>query len=116
MIKFYWYPKCSTCRAAKKYLEAKGTKFEAIDIVEKPPAVAELKKVLASEQYGMKQLFNTSGEVYRQMNLKEKMASMTEAALLKLLSMNGKLVKRPFVTDGERHSVGFDKKNFDKNF
>jgi arsenate reductase len=116
MIKFFWYPKCSTCRDAKKYLEEKGTKFEAVDIVEKPPSVAELKKVLRSEQYTMRQLFNTAGQVYREMKLAEKIEEMSEASLLKLLSENGKLVKRPFVTDGEHHVVGFDKKSFDKNF
>jgi len=116
MIKFYGYDKCSTCRDAKKYLQDKGVAFENINIVDKPPSVSELKKVLRSEQYTMRQLFNTAGEVYREMKLADKMEEMSESALLKLLSENGRLVKRPFVTDGEKYTVGFDKKSFDKNF
>lgn len=107
MIDFYGYDGCDTCRKAKKWLDAQGVEYKSIPIVEKPPSAALLKRVLKSGDYELKHLFNTSGQVYRQMKIKDKLATMTEAAALKLLSANGKLCKRPIVTDGKQHTVGF---------
>ncbi len=107
MIDFYGYDKCDTCRKAKKYLDEMGVAYRAIAIVECPPSRSLLKKILKAGDYELKQLFNTSGQVYRQMKVKDKLASMSIDDAVKLLSEHGKLCKRPIVTDGTRHTVGF---------
>ncbi len=106
-IKFYWYPNCSTCRKARKALSDAGVSFEEIDITEKPPAAAQIKKWLKSRQLELKQLFNTSGQEYRKLGGADLLKSKSEAELVKLLAGNGRLVKRPVITDGDRVTVGF---------
>lgn len=107
MIKFYWYPNCSTCRKARKALTDAGISFQEIDITEKPPAAASIKKWLGSGQLELKQLFNTSGQEYRKLGGGELLKSKSESELIKLLAGNGRLVKRPVITDGEKVTVGF---------
>ena len=106
-IKFYWYPKCSTCRKARTALTAAGVTFTEIDITEKPPAQADFKRWLKSGQVELKQLLNTSGQVYRELGGAQLLNTKSEAEILKLLAGNGKLVKRPLITDGESVTVGF---------
>jgi arsenate reductase len=107
MIDFYGYLKCDTCRKAKKWLDGKEVAYREIAIVERPPTRALLQKILKAGDYELKHLFNTSGQVYRQMKIKDKLASMSTGEALTLLSEHGKLCKRPIVTDGSRHTVGF---------
>jgi arsenate reductase (glutaredoxin) len=107
MIDFYGYDHCDTCRKAKKWLESRGVEYRAIPIVERPPSRALLRKILKAGDYELRHLFNTSGQVYRQMKLKDRLASMSEPQALALLSQTGKLCRRPIVTDGTRHTVGF---------
>lgn len=107
MLKFYSYPNCDTCRRAKKWLTAKGVDFQEIDITRQPPTAAQLKQVLGAGHYALKDLFNTSGRVYRQMKLKDKLADMPQADATKLLVGHGKLCKRPMTTDGKSWTVGF---------
>ena len=107
MIDFYGYDKCDTCRKARKWLDGRGVAYRAIPIVDRPPSGALLKKILKAGDYELKQLFNTSGQVYRQMKVKDKLASMSTDEAVGLLSGHGKLCKRPIVTDGQRHTVGF---------
>ncbi len=114
MLDFYGYDKCGTCRKAKKWLDEKGVEYKSIPIVEKPPSQALLKKILASGEYELKHLFNTSGELYRQLKIKDKLGSMSQAEAIKLLAENGKLCKRPIVTDGKRFTVGFKPDVFEK--
>ena len=114
MLKFYGYDKCSTCRNAKKHLAASGVAFKDIDITTTPPPKTVLKAILKAGQYQLANLFNRSGQVYREMNMKEKLKTMSEADAIDLLSRHGKLVKRPIVTDGTRHTVGYDPDVFDK--
>ncbi len=108
MLKVYSYQGCSTCKAATKWLKAKGIAFEEKPIRETPPTGAELKAMLKARG-GIKALVNTSGLDYRAMGIKDKIAGMSEAEALKLLSANGNLVKRPFALDTDRgvHLVGF---------
>lgn len=108
MIQFYGYDKCSTCVKAKKFLSGRGKDFKFTDITVQPPSRTFLKAILDSGQYEMKSLFNTSGEVYRSMNMKEKVKTMTDTDILDLLASNGRLIKRPIVSDGKNHVVGFD--------
>ena len=115
-VKVYSYSKCSTCVKALKYLDGLGLKTKVVDITEKPPSKNELKSMLKSYQGELRRLFNTSGQVYRQMGLKDKMKDMTEAEAFNLLSQNGKLVKRPFLLKGPKGLVGFKQEEWDQVF
>lgn len=110
-MKVYEYKNCSTCQKAIKFLEKNGAKFERIPIVDQPPTLAELRKMLAflkADGLGLKQLFNTSGEQYRALKISDKLAAgMTESEALELLSKNGKLIKRPFLLAASTGLVGF---------
>ena len=105
-LKVYEYEKCSTCRNALKYLDRKGVPYERIPIVESPPSRAELKK-MAGYVGDFRKLFNTSGQVYRELKLGERIKQMTEEEALGLLAGNGKLIKRPFVLGASQGVVGF---------
>lgn len=110
-IKIYEYKKCSTCQKALKFLDAKKTKYEKIPIVDQPPSPSELKRMLAyiKEAGGtFKNLFNTSGQMYREMKISEKIKDgMNEVEALGLLAKNGKLIKRPFLLTSDSGTVGF---------
>ena len=106
-MKFFSYNKCGTCRKAKKILDAYKLSYDEIDITETPPPKSVLKKAIKAR--GMKKLFNTSGEQYKKLRIKDKIGAMTEAQAIKLLSSNGRLVKRPIAVDGNRITVGFNK-------
>ena len=105
-MKFFSYNKCGTCRKAKKILDAYKVSYDEIDITETPPPKSVLKKAIKLK--GMKKLFNTSGEKYKKLRIKDKIGDMTEVQAIELLSSNGRLVKRPIVVDGNRITVGFD--------
>lgn len=111
-ITFYGYDKCGTCRKAKQYMRKQKLEFEDVDITLHPPPKRVLEALLASEDYRLADLFNRSGKQYRELNMKERLKGMTKAEALGLLSSNGRLVKRPVVSDGKRHSVGFDQERF----
>ena len=105
-MQFFSYNKCGTCRKAKKILDAYKVSYDEIDITETPPPKSVLKKAIKLK--GMKKLFNTSGEQYKKLRIKDKIGDMTEVQAIELLSSNGRLVKRPIVFDGNRITVGFD--------
>ncbi len=106
-MKLYTYAKCGTCRKAVKWLEARNLPVEEIPIRERPPTVAELKKMLGFLEGDLRRLFNTSGQDYRALNLKETLPQMSEAEALKLLASNGNLVKRPFLLTDSGGTTGF---------
>lgn len=106
-MKVYEYSKCSTCRKALQFLDKKKVSYKKIDITEEPPSKAELKKMLGIIG-DIKKLFNTSGLVYKEMNLSKKLPGMSEDECLTLLASNGRLIKRPFVLEGSKGVVGFD--------
>lgn len=112
----YEYSKCSTCRKAVKWLQAQGIETELIPLIEQPPTAAELKKLVEISGLELKKWFNTSGEVYKSMQLKDKLPQMGEDEQLELLSSNGKLIKRPIVTDGKRATVGFREEMFENTW
>lgn len=116
MLKFYGYKKCSTCRKAEKALAKSGREFEFIDITEAPPSQAALKRIVQQSGAELKKFFNTSGVQYKELKIKDKVADMGEAEILAMLAGNGRLVKRPLVTDGSRSTVGFDEKVFVKTW
>lgn len=114
MLTFYGYPKCSTCRKAAKWLDDHGVAYGSIDITAQPPPAALLRCILQQGDYQLKDLFNRSGEVYRQMNLKGRLPGMTDGEAIDLLAAHGKLVKRPIATDDRRFTVGFDPDRYEQ--
>lgn len=120
-LKFYEYKNCDTCKKAKKFLDSKNIAYEPLPIVDTPPTLAELKKMLEhlkADGHTYKNLFNTSGELYRSFNISEKIKThqMTETHALQLLSQHGKLIKRPFVIDNKIGTVGFKEDLWQKLF
>ena len=114
-LKVYQYSKCSTCRKALKWLDARGVSYDAIDIVTAPPKKAELTRALKSG-VPLKKLFNTSGQSYRDGKWGEKLAKVTEAQAVEALASDGKLVKRPFILSDTGVTVGFDEALFKKTY
>ena len=112
MLKFFGYQKCGTCRKAIKWLSTNDIPYQFIDITENPPSQTVLTKIVKSGEYQVKDLFNRSGKLYRDFNLKDKLPTMTTSAAIALLAQHGKLCKRPLVTDGKRFSVGFQAQDF----
>ena len=109
---FVEYPKCSTCKKAKKWLEEHGAEFEDRHIKEQNPSAVELRRWHAASGLPLKRFFNTSGMLYRSMELKDKLPSMTEDEQFELLASDGMLVKRPILVDGDTVLVGFREKEW----
>lgn len=110
----YCYPKCGTCRQAIKWLKNQGLTLNEVHIVESPPSPAELKDLVAKSGLELKKFFNVSGNVYKEMKLKDKLPGMTDDEKVELLASNGMLIKRPLVTDGEKVTVGFKEEEYEK--
>lgn len=113
-ITYYGYPKCSTCRKAKKWLEVKELNFKEVNIAETPPTESELREIIAASGLEIKKFFNTSGKVYRELKLKDKLPTMTEAEKISLLSSDGMLIKRPIIHGNGKTTVGFKEEDFEK--
>ena len=113
-LTIYEYPKCGTCRSAVKSLKALGRELEQRHIVEAPPTVDELKQLLKISGVELKKFFNTSGDVYREQGLKDKLPLLSEDEKLALLASNGMLIKRPIVTDGETVTIGYKQENYEQ--
>ena len=111
---FIQYPPCSTCQKAKKWLEANGIAYTDRHIKENKPTYEELKVWYAQSGLPLKKFFNTSGLLYKSMNLKEKLPSMTEEEQLRLLASDGMLVKRPIVVKGSVVLIGFKEADWEK--
>ena len=104
---FIEYPPCSTCQKAKKWLEERGCTFESRNIKTENPTFEELSDWRRRSGLPLSRFFNTSGLLYRSMNLKERLPSMSEEEQLRLLATDGMLVKRPILLSGDRVLVGF---------
>lgn len=107
------YPRCSTCRNALKYLDQLGLDYESRDITKEPPTVEELKEWVPRSGLPLRRFFNTSGNVYRELGLKDKLDDMTEDEQMGLLSSNGMLVKRPLLVTDDQVLVGFKAEAYD---
>lgn len=105
---FLEYAKCSTCVKAKKWLDANGIAYEDRPIVENPPTVEELKQWVEKSGLPLKKFFNTSGVVYKSLQLKDKLPEMSEEEQYEILATDGKLVKRPIIVQGDLVLVGFN--------
>lgn len=111
---FVCYPRCSTCQKAKKWLEGHNITFTERHIVEDNPSYEELKQWYEKSGLPLKKFFNTSGNVYKDMKLKDKLPTMDEEEQLQLLASNGMLVKRPIVVKEDTILVGFKEAEWDE--
>ena len=107
MMLFVCYPKCSTCQKAKKWLDEKGVSYTLRDIKTENPTQEELRAWWQRSGLPLKKFFNTSGQLYKAMNLKEKLPGMSEEEQLALLATDGMLVKRPILVGDSFVKVGF---------
>ena len=107
MIKFICYPKCTTCQKAKKWLDDNNIEYELRDIKLENPTFDELTEWYKKSGLPLKKFFNTSGLLYKSLDLKNKLPAMTEEEMLKLLSNDGMLVKRPILIGADFVLVGF---------
>ena len=111
---FVNYPKCSTCRKAKKWLDEQNIEYESRHIVEDNPTADELRKWWEISDLPLKRFFNTSGMKYRELKLKDKLPEMSEDEQLDLLATDGMLVKRPILVDDDVVLVGFKIKEWEE--
>lgn len=111
---FLQYPACSTCQKAKKWLTENNIEFTNRLIVEDNPTVEELKTWISRSGLPVKKFFNTSGLVYKELKISQKLPSMSEGKQIELLATNGKLVKRPLVVTDRLVLVGFKPEEWEK--
>ena len=112
MIKFICYPKCTTCQKAKKWLDDNKIKYDLCDIKEDNPCLDELTAWYKMSGLPLKKFFNTSGLLYKSMELKDKLPAMSEEEQLKLLTADGMLIKRPLVIGKDFVLVGFKEREW----
>ncbi|WP_336045613.1 arsenate reductase family protein [Solibacillus ferritrahens] len=115
-VKFIQYPKCTTCKKAQKWLDENDVQYENIHIVEQTPTKEQLKAYYEASGVPLKKFFNTSGMKYRELELKDKLPSMSEDEQLELLASEGMLIKRPIVTDGKKLTLGFKESDFSETW
>ena len=114
MIKVYCYDRCSTCKKALKWLDEKGVTYELLDIKGDHPDEASLKAFYEKSGLPLKRFFNTSGMIYREMELSKKLPDMSEEDQIKLLATDGMLVKRPLVIGDGFVLTGFKEAEWEK--
>lgn len=112
MIKFYGYKKCSTSRKGEKFLNDHHLQYDFIDITVNPPTYTQLEAIISQTNKPIKKFFNSSGVMYREMQLKDKLKTMSDIEMIDLLANNGKLIKRPLLTNGQKSSVAFNEEEF----
>ena len=109
---FINYPKCSTCKKAEKFLKENNIEFINRNIVEENPSAEELALWMEKSGLEPRKFFNTSGGLYREMNLKDKIKTMSKEEMIEILSTNGMLVKRPLLVMDDKVLVGFKEENY----
>ena len=114
MVQFICYPKCTTCQKAKAWLDDNGIEYEIRDIKLDNPTYAEIKKWYFENDYQLKRFFNTSGWLYKSMELKSRLPAMPGEEQFRLLATDGMLVKRPLVVAGDKVLVGFKEKEWEQ--
>ena len=114
MLKIYCYPRCTTCQRATKYLDAKSVKYEYINIKENNPDKETLRSHWQKSGLDLKKFFNTSGILYREMELSKKLTSMSDEEKLDLLATDGMLVKRPILVTEKAVLVGFKESEWEE--
>lgn len=115
MYTFYWYPKCSTCKKAKVWLDQHDVKYDSADMVANPPTAEVLKKWMENSELPVRRFFNTSGMKYRELGLKDKVADFSVTEASELLSSDGMLIKRPLLVKGDKVlAVGFRESDYER--
>ena len=109
---FLQYPKCTTCKKAKKFLQENNVTFNDRDITIENPTVEEVEKWIDLSGLEIKRFFNTSGVLYKEMKLKDKIKDMSREEMIKLLATDGKLVKRPLLICEDKVLVGFKEEQY----
>lgn len=112
---FVCYPKCTTCKKAQKWLDDNGVEYTVRNIKENNPSYEELAQWYKLSGLPLKRFFNTSGQLYRSMELKDKLGSMSDEDMLRLLATDGMLVKRPIAVTDEKVLVGFKAAEWEEN-
>ena len=115
-VQFIQYPKCTTCKKAQKWLDENDIAYEAVHIVEQTPSAEQLKAFYELSGLPLKKFFNTSGNKYKELGLKDKLADMSEEEQLALLASDGMLIKRPITTDGKKLTLGFKESDFSESW
>ncbi len=113
MNQFICYPRCSTCKKAQKWLDDNGIEYKFRDIKEKNPTEKELRKWHKKSGLPLKKFFNTSGNLYKELQLKDKLPEMSEDEQFALLATDGLLVKRPILITGDTVLVGFKESDYE---
>ena len=111
---FICYPRCSTCQKALKWLQERGIEVEVRDIVQQNPSEAELEEWIDRSGLAVNRFFNTSGLLYKSMELKDKLPGMSEEEMLRLLAADGMLVKRPLLVGDDLVLVGFKEAEWER--
>ena len=111
---FICYPRCTTCKKAQKWLDEQGVEYTFRDIKEENPSYEELKQWYEKSGLPLKKFFNTSGKLYKEMQLKDKIPSMSDEEILQLLATDGLLVKRPLGIKGDSVVVGFKQEEWEE--
>ncbi|HIE64930.1 MAG: ArsC/Spx/MgsR family protein [Nitrospira sp.] len=114
MLTFYHYKRCSTCVKAKKSLISRGRCLKEIDITTTPPSARILAALIKKSGRPYTDFLNRSGVQYRDRNMKEKVKSLNEAEVIRLMALDGRLIKRPIVTDGNKVTVGFKEAEYEQ--
>jgi len=112
----YHYPVCGTCRSAVKWLQNRGYELELHNLWEEAPSPEQLAEWIPLSGLPIQKWFNVSGDAYRELGLKDKLPRMTEEEKIRLMAGNGKLIKRPVVTDGRKVTVGFKEELYEENW
>jgi len=115
-ILFICYPKCGTCKKAQKWLEERNIEYTFRDITLERPTEGELRRWIKASGLEISRFFNTSGMLYRQMKLKDKVKTLPEEALLEILASDGMLVKRPVMVLENDVLIGFNEKKWAERF
>lgn len=113
-MKIYCYSKCSTCKKALAWLDERGIKYELLDIKEQHPGEEELRRFHGKSGLPLKKFFNTSGMIYREMELSKKLPTMSEDEQYALLATDGMLVKRPLIVGDDFVLTGFREKEWEE--
>lgn len=107
MLKVYGYRKCGSCRKAEKFFQQANMTYDFVNITESPPTPEALADIVKLANVPLKKLFNTSGVQYRELKIKTQLPTLSDLEILALLASNGRLIKRPLVTNGKHATVGF---------
>lgn len=111
MVEIYVYPKCGTCKKAQAWLEKNDVAFEPIDIVQDTPNETQISTWIENSGLPLRRFFNTSGMKYRELGLKDQISQLTNQEAAAILAMDGMLIKRPLIVEGERFLINGFKEN-----